>query len=138
MPKKRRKERRAKENAQRLAESRAKKKRQWREYGRQLRPTKNLNRKNVKISWHKQELEAIRQKERLAKNEKMNQEKKKRLLEKNRKLQHALEEARRIDRMNAKKINDERIAREEMVARNAANRYSADMVKKQKKNFEKR
>ena len=54
----------------------------------------------------------------------MNQEKKKRLLEKNRKRQHALEEARRIDRMNAKKINDDRIAREEMVARNASNRYS--------------
>merc|ERR1711991_1153951 len=67
-----------------------------------------------------------------------NQEKKKRLLEKNRKRQHALEEARRIDRMSAKKINDERIAREEMVARNAAGRYSADMVKRTKEELRKK
>ena len=54
-----------------------------------IEANENLNRKR-KDFWHKQELESIRQKERLAKNEKMNQEKKKRLLEKNRKRQHAL------------------------------------------------
>lgn len=65
-------------------------------------------------------------------------QKKKRILDKNRKRQQAMEEARRVDRANAKRINDERIARETMVARNAAGRYSSDMVKKTQEELRKK
>jgi hypothetical protein len=135
---KRRKERRAKENAQRLAESKAKKLEAMERIKKAIEANERLEYLKREDFWAKQDREKIRQAERLSQTEKMNEAKKKRILEGNRKRQQSMEEARRIDRMNAKKINDERIAREEMVARNAAGRYSADMVKKTKEELRKK
>ena len=103
-----------------------------------IEANERLEHKKREDFWHKQELEAKKQEERLIQNEKMNEAKKKRILDKNRKRQQAMEEARRVDRANAKRINDERIARETMVARNAAGRYSSDMVKKTQEELRKK
>lgn len=135
---KRRKDRTEAENAARLAASRAKKLEAEQRIKKALAMNEEQEWKKKDNFYQKQEQERLKMIELEAAKKKQLLARSKQLEQKERSRRRALEDSRRLEIEKGEAINRARIERERMVAQNAANRFSADMVAKTKEELRKK